>query len=148
MILLCKITYTQHTHTPPNGQLQMFISYCTCDLCPLLLDARSRRASPICGDLFTATRALCFCDQSARVSRALRRTIPNQSGERRRSGARARLPINRRPRGARGRALEKNLKRRELSTLLLRLVTEQIFQKQSHRIKLCMTPLIRLKLYI
>lgn len=33
-------------HTLPNGLLQIFISYCTCELCPLLVDARSRRAGP------------------------------------------------------------------------------------------------------
>lgn len=91
----------------PTAPLQTFMSSCTCELCTLPVDARSRVA------LLTNQRA----------SRgAPRRTFPNHSGELRRSGARARLSVNRRLRGARGRALEKNLKPRELLLLLLRLV--------------------------
>lgn len=95
----------------PTAPLQTFMSSCTCELCTLPVDARSRRHAHFA--LLTNQRA----------SRgAPRRTFPNHGGELRRSGARARLSVNRRPRGARGRALEKNLKPRELLLLLLQLV--------------------------
>lgn len=108
-------------HTLPNGPAAniYFLSYLW------TLPSASRRAFAARGPtlwrpFYGNTRALLLLPISASPE-SLRRTFPNQSGELRLSRARARLSVNRRPHGARGRALEKNLKPREL-LLLLRLV--------------------------